>query len=191
MFHDVISTLQAKLEVKAVSEEEIKRLAQKYIEDQDKLMKNNIVLAEKNLEEQQKEQQRKAKEYEKELEQRALDWKAKLEKETTERDAAGCERIRQANQEATDARLRLEEVERRAVEMAASVQTANTQMQAEARDWMNNQGEMMQDQATAAIQKAQQDTQAQAQNHVHRFQNVAKDIIDAMKEQGRGVCRSR
>ena len=43
-------------------------------------MKDKITLAEKNLEEQQKEQQRKAKEYEKELEQRALDWKAKLEK---------------------------------------------------------------------------------------------------------------
>ena len=76
--------------------------------------------------------------------------------------------------------------------MAASAQTMTVQMQAKARDWLDNQGNLLQEQACAAVQKAQQDMlqqradmQAQAQDHVQQLHNVAKNTIDTMKEQGK------
>jgi len=59
--HVAISTLKAKLEATTASEEETRRIAQKYIGDQDNIMSDKVAWTEKCFEEQQK----KEKEYEK------------------------------------------------------------------------------------------------------------------------------
>ena len=170
--HAAITSIKAELDSTVVAEEETKKAAVRYVEEQNRIATEGVAR-------QAQEQQAKMAEYERS----ANEWAAKREKELAEREANATEYARRAEQEAVEARQRASEAERVANE---SVQAAQLLM-AQAREYAENQANDAANKARQEILQHTAEVQAMAEGQAKDIREAATSTISSLREKEQAI----
>ena len=170
--HAAITSIKAELDNTAAAEEETKKAALRYVEEQNRIATEGVAR-------QAQEQQAKMAEYERS----ANEWAAKREKELAEKEANAAEYARRAEQEAAEARQRALEAERVANE---SVQAAQ-QMIVQAREYAEKQANEAANRARQEILQQTAEVQAMAEGQAQGIREAATSTISSLREKEQAI----